>query len=474
MATTTKSLSARIVAGFGAVALATLAAFGAVLPASAAANIDPAAPAAITIHKHEQTGAAGAPGTGASTDPVAGDPISGVDYSIRRVTSLDVAQNSTWTTLRTLKAPAVIAAPATYPLGATAGVNAWTVTTGADGSVRQVVPQGVYLVEELDAPAAAGIVIKSQPFLVVVPQPVEATGAWNYDVHVFPKSTVSDVTNRAEAFEQEGLGSNVTWTLDIGVPVATAGTTVDSFVITETLDDRLAHTIGDTGAVRITVGSTTLVRGTDFSVTLTGQALRIEFTAAGRAVLAANPDQRVAVAIDTTVQSFGAGTIGNSATITINGASITSNTASVYFGGIELQKNDDNGAPLQGAIFEVVDASGEVVAIGGRTEFTSDVNGVVAIAGLRTDANGAQTYLIREKSAPAGYVLGATTEWTLAIPVGVNAAVEAVVVNDQVPAYALPITGGAGQAAFMIGGAGLLLGALGFMLVRRRKAAEQG
>ena len=45
--------------------------------------------------------------------------------------------------------------------------------------------------------------------------------------------------------------------------------------------------------------------------------------------------------------------------------------------------------------------------------------------------------------------------------------------NDQVPTYALPITGGEGQAAFMIGGAGLLLGALGFALMRRRKVQAE-
>src|SRR5690606_26985328 len=128
--------------------------------------------------------------------------------------------NSTWTALDGLTAADVAADTTTYPLGQTVGTNAWTATTGTDGTVRQAVPQGVYYVEQLSAPTSAGVVIRSQPFLVVVPQPVEATSTWNYNVHVYPKTAVSDVIKSVEAFDQEGLGSNLTWDLDVAVPVA--------------------------------------------------------------------------------------------------------------------------------------------------------------------------------------------------------------------------------------------------------------
>lgn len=473
MATIKKSLTARIAAGFGTAAIATFAVLGGALPASAAVNIDPNAPASITIHKHEQTGAAGTPGTGSAADAVAGDPISGVQFSIREVTSLDVETNAAWSELRTLTAAGVLADATRYPLGSVAGSNSWTVTTGSDGTIAQSVPVGVYLVEQLSAPATAGVVIKSQPFLVVVPQAVEATSAWNYNVHVFPKSTVSDVIKGLEDFEQEGLGSNLTWDLDIAVPVASEGRSLTSFRVVDTLDSRLTHDLASLDAVRVTIGSTTLTRGDDFTVALTGQQLSIDFTGAGIAELVANADARVAVEIDTTITALGNGTINNAATVSVNDTQIPSNTAAAYFGGIELQKNDDQGQALAGAIFEVVDADDNVVAINGVTEFSSDENGVVTIAGLRTDTDGAATYTVREKEAPAGYLLGSVTEWQIAVPVGTNAAIEQTVVNPQVPAYALPITGGSGQTAFMIGGAGLLLGALGFMLVRRRQAKAQ-
>ncbi|WP_405219295.1 SpaH/EbpB family LPXTG-anchored major pilin [Agrococcus sp. Ld7] len=471
MATNKKSLTARVAAGFGAAAIASLIALGGATPAFAAANIDPDVPAAITIHKHEQTGAAGIVGTGSATDPVAGAPIAGVQFSIRQVTNLDVDDNTTWAALSNgLEAADVTATGSTYTLGSTTGTDSFTVTTGDDGTIRRTVPQGVFLVEELRAPAAAGVVIPAQPFLVVVPQPVEATSTWNYDVHVFPKNTVSDALKSLEDFQQEGLGSNLTWDLDIAVPVASEGRSLTSFGVVDVLDARLSHNLATAGAVRVTVGTTTLERGTDFTVALDGQRLSIDFTETGIEALEANADQRVAIEIDTTITALGTGTIQNTASVSINGTEIPSNTASAYFGGIELQKNDDQGAALEGAAFEVVDADGNVVTINGVGEFTSDEDGVVTIAGLRTNADGNATYTVREKSAPAGYQLGSTTEWTIAVPVGTNAAVELTVVNAQVPAYALPVTGGSGQAAFMIGGAGLLLGALGFMLVRRRKA----
>ncbi|GAA3607941.1 SpaH/EbpB family LPXTG-anchored major pilin [Agrococcus terreus] len=476
MATITKSRAARIAAGAGALALASLVALGGAAPASAApapANFDADAPASITIHKHEQTGAPGDEGTGSALDPVAGDPIEGVVFDIRRVTSLDLEDPDVWLGLPSLDADDVTAPGSVHTLGSTAGTDSWRVTTGQLGTVRQDVPTGVYLVEEVSAPASAGVVMHAKPFLVVVPQPVEATSTWNYHVNVFPKNTVSDIVLDVEDIKQQGLGSTLTWDLDIAVPVPSQGNKLRDFEIALDIDERLSFDPTDAAAVRVQVGATALERDTHYTVELVDDVPTIVFNDAGLAALVANPDQRVLVQFDTTVDSFGNGTIQNSAALTVNDATIQAQIASAYFGGIEIQKNDDQGAALQGATFEVRDADGRVVAIDGETEFRSGPDGRVIIAGLRTNVDGSYAYTIREVAPPAGYALGTTTEWDIAVPVGTNPAVELTVVNAQVPAYALPVTGGDGQLMFMLGGAGLVLLAVGFALVRRRKAEQQ-
>ncbi|QUW18290.1 SpaH/EbpB family LPXTG-anchored major pilin [Agrococcus sp. Marseille-Q4369] len=484
MATIKKSRAARIAAGLGAAAIATVTILGGALPASAAANIDPAPPVSpsITIHKHEQPATPGQAGTGSPTDPVAGEPIAGVQFSIQRVTNLDVLDNTTWDLLRADRAGGALDAnevlfenPSAYTVAPLADAsNAWTVTTATDGVVEQNLPLGIYLVRELNAPASAGVVIPAQPFLVAVPQPA-ADGTWNYNVHVFPKNTVTDVVKHADVFAQEGLGSDVTWTLDIGVPAAVEGTRLNSFVIKDKLDPRLTYNVADASAVSVRVGTDVLTRVDDYEVTLADNTVLITFSESGLQALRDNRGARVAVTLVTEVSSFTAanGTIANTASVIVNGAEVLSNVANDYWGGIELQKHDDNGQPLADAVFEVRDANGDAVAIGDRTEFRSNSDGIVEIHGLRTNAAGNAQYTVVEIAAPAGYRLGTQTSWNIEVPLGAPSGVELTVVNEQVPAYALPITGGSGQAAFMIGGAGLILGGLGFVLLRRRKAQAE-
>ena len=83
MASTKKGLTARVAAGFGAVALATLTALGGALPASAAPNIDPQEPGSITIHKFEQPVERGDVGTGLELGMVFRTSVEGRITAIR-------------------------------------------------------------------------------------------------------------------------------------------------------------------------------------------------------------------------------------------------------------------------------------------------------------------------------------------------------------------------------------------------------
>ena len=116
MATTKKSLTVRLAAGVGAVALATLTALGTALPASAAPNIDETATGSIVVHKLTQPvdGSQLTAGTGALLDsatlPAA---INGVTFEIQRIGSFDVLDNDDWATAGSLDVDAVLADPTT-------------------------------------------------------------------------------------------------------------------------------------------------------------------------------------------------------------------------------------------------------------------------------------------------------------------------------------------------------------------------
>ncbi|MEG0643543.1 MAG: SpaA isopeptide-forming pilin-related protein, partial [Clostridia bacterium] len=65
-------------------------------------------------------------------------------------------------------------------------------------------------------------------------------------------------------------------------------------------------------------------------------------------------------------------------------------------GAIELIKHDQNSERIQGVVFELKDASGNVIG-----ENTSDKNGVVRFSDVKPG-----TYTLVEKSAPSGYIKG--------------------------------------------------------------------
>jgi fimbrial isopeptide formation D2 family protein/LPXTG-motif cell wall-anchored protein len=493
MATTKKSPTARIAAVLGATALAALTAFGGALPASAAPNIDPAATGSIVIHKYAQPvdGSALPTGTGGPLDTaaLAGlTAIEGVTFQVQRIASFDVTDNDDWAALPSLDADAVLADAAAYGLAAQP-----TQTTDAAGVASFTgLELGAYVVQELGYPTVAdgepNVVIAGAPYIVVIPQ--AADNNWLYDVHVYPKSAVAGATKTVEAFAQEGLGSTVAWTISSTAPIPVQGTSLDSYVIQDDLDASVDFT---EGSVAVTVGSTVLTEGAGFTLSApaaSGGSVVVTFDADGVAALRANPGAAVTVQLSTAVIGVTAsGALHNTAVITVNGAAggtsvaaavggtITSTTATDQWGSVVIRKHaaDDADDALAGAVFEIHDANGTALAVlvdgTPQTQFTTGADGTVTIPGLRTDADG-EAYTLVEVEAPAGYVLPADAETTVTVLPG-SATAQVEIANQQVPAYALPVTGGSGEAAFMIGGAGLLLGALGFALLRRRKATAE-
>lgn len=493
MATISTRRAARLAAGVGAVAIATVAVLGAAAPASAASTIDadPAATGSIVVHAFEQPAADGSIGTGEPLDAAAVDgleAIAGVEYTVSRVAGLDPRDDGFWELVPTLTASGLTDPASPYALDALPPQ-----TTGATGETAFTgLPLGLYVVQQSGAPAATpgapAVVIPAEPFLVVLPQAVEATSDWLYDVHVYPKSTTALATIAASDADHQVVGTRIGWTIATRAPKATQGTGLDAYAVTTELDPRVALV---DGSLVVALGSTTLVEGVDYTIATpaageAGGTLTVTFLAPGLQALIASPGAAVDVAYETTVQALGDGRLVGDAAVSVNGATVPAAAGTDAWGAVELFKHDGTtpdgalpGRGLAGAVFELRDADGVPLLQEGTTEpirYTTDADGFIRIPGLRTDGTTALEYQLVEIEAPAGYLLPAAEAdrvHAFQVATGSSDAIEVTVENEQAPAYALPVTGGDGQTMFLIGGAGLLLLALGVALVRRRRTADQ-
>ena len=74
-------------------------------------------------------------------------------------------------------------------------------------------------------------------------------------------------------------------------------------------------------------------------------------------------------------------------------------TLTDYTGRLEILKTDENGKPLAGAVFKILDESGSVV----RDQLTTDEQGYVHVTGLAPGQ-----YKVVETKAPQGYQIDTT------------------------------------------------------------------
>ncbi len=481
MATTKKGLTARLAAGFGAAAIATVTILGGAFPASAAVdNIDenPAGGRSLTIHKFAEPETATAlPNDGSQLTPTQLSGLTAlkdVPFSIQRVQGIDLNTTEGWALADGLT---VEEATRDFTL-----VAAGSGFTAADGSLTFAgLDAAVYLVTE-NASTAHDIAFTADQFLVSVPMALN--NRWLYDVHVYPKNAVTGIEKSFTNGLATGLGDRASWSLTVDVPEVAAGKTLSSMVITDTLDPRLRY-----DGATVTGTNVSLVPA-DYAVAATGQTFSVTFTTAGLATLAAANDASISVSITTTVTSLEAaapaqaGVVANQATLTVNGTSFPSNSVTTEWGSLSIltyeeraDASDRTGA-LAGAEYRVYPTEADALAgtnaitIDGRSTWISGDDGIAFLPVLPQGA-----YYVVETKAPVGYAADPTPRRQATVQTGDldRTTIDAEYAKKQVPAYALPITGGSGQMAFMIGGAGLILGGLGFVLLRRRKtqAGEQ-
>ncbi|CAN7170299.1 SpaH/EbpB family LPXTG-anchored major pilin [Microbacterium sp. LjRoot45] len=490
------SLTRRAVrATITATALAAVAMIGLTAPAHAAPLVDPDQTGSITVHKFEKPAAAtGLPNNGTVVDTSGLTPLAGVTFEIRPVNPIDLSTNAGWADAADLAAEfdASDAEGSVTGAGYTLGAATSEVTATDGTAVFGDLPVGLYLVQETAYPSG---VTPAAPFLITVPL-TDPTGSdtWIYDVHVYPKNSLTEAAKTVDDLDAIQLGDEVVWTITAGIPNESV---IDGYKIVDPLDASLDYV--DT-LVTLSNGAT-ITEGTHYTVTHdASNAVTVEFTAAGRAVLAANNTADVVVDVVTTVNTVGE--IQNQALVYPNAASFDidpgepggpaeTNVPETRWGGITLEKTDGTSA-LTGASFQVftsaADAAAQTnpVSLGGQTTFTvTAADGTLTLSGLRySDFAGDATvapgdpgylsYYLVETVAPSGFELLAEP-----IPFTVTAATSAIGVDLEVvnvahnAGFELPQTGGTGTGLLYVFGFALIAGGVLLLVLRRRTHASR-
>ena len=255
--------------GLGLAAAMTLAAGAFIAPTGAAApadpngsTIDPDAATTLTVHKCEQTDTNGVKeGTGNEDPQAECKPVSGVEFTITKL-NVDLTTYDGWKTLAELKGDVVKA-------GALKTATVQKITTGADGLASFTDAQtevGAYLVSETKTPDK---VIPAEDFVVTLPMTnPQDTAKWNYNVHVYPKNTLSGVDKQVTDKPAPGSGHDLTYTITTSIPKVDypGGARIKRYEVVDRLDKRIKKDALTPVVKIVGQNEVTLVDTTDYTL----------------------------------------------------------------------------------------------------------------------------------------------------------------------------------------------------------------
>ena len=251
--------------GLGLAAAMTLAVGALIAPTGVAApadpngsTIDPDAATTLTVHKCEQTDTNGVTeGTGNEDPQAECKPVSGVEFTITKL-NVDLTTSEGWKQLAEIKGDVAKA-------GGLKSNTVQKITTGADGLASFTDAQtdvGAYLVSETKTPDK---VIPAEDFVVTLPMTnPQDTTKWNYNVHVYPKNTLSGVDKQVADKPAPGSGQDLTYTITTSIPKVDypGGARIKRYEVVDRLDKRinkntLAPVVKIVGQNEVTLADTT-------------------------------------------------------------------------------------------------------------------------------------------------------------------------------------------------------------------------
>ena len=453
---------------------------------AATGNPDLTKKGSITVHKYEKPAwGKTADGREITDKPAnAGKALDGVEFKIQPVNGLDLNKAEDWAYIKDLA----------YNNGnVTSGSKNFTLGTEMSQKTDNKgvtkfddLAAGVYLVTEGNT-GTHNVTKKAQPFFVSIPLPTD--NEWLYDVHAYPKNTVSDDgTKTLNDADSRKVGDDAKWEIKFSLPALGANETYTRIGMEDELSPYLKY-VGE----KVTLGGRTLTKGTDYTVTVTNetkadndvtavQNVTVEVTETARAAAKANEEFKVI--LTTKITGLPAnGEIANSFGPIVNdykpGTSTTTNDRPIKVGDLWLQKKDGaNSQALKDAEFTVygsTDCSGDAI-----DTKASDSTGKVYFEGLvlgkkpntePAESNTEKVFSIKETKAPAGYVLNTECK-TVTVKAGKAAEAQLSIDNTKQTGPNLPLTGGTGQMLLTLGGVAVLAAAGGLTVKQVRRSRQ--
>lgn len=358
------------------------------------------------------------------------------------------------------------------------------------------VPVGIYLVVETSAPAE--VTKMADPFIVSVPILNAEGNAWTYDVVAQPKNDYIDAEPEPEKMVVDEQGN------EINDPSAKIGETVNfkiSSTVPEMAGDLVKFDLIDTLSEGLTLGDP--VTAVTAMTATNADGIEVNIKDVQNLYTVTKAGQVLTVAFDPAmVQDAGYTNIAVTYTATLNEKAIVGSTGTanefkvqytndpdqdvdaqtVYVDtyGFTLQKNNENGAALEGATFKLYDAAtgGNEVSFYTGIDAANNVTGDTAVTEVTTDADGHAsfyglakgTYYLEETKAPAGYnLLKERVKIEVTADTTDAAITDITIVNTK--GFTLPSTGGMGTVIFTVVGIVIMVGAA-IMLIRVNKKSK--
>lgn len=498
-------------------------------------NIDQNQTGTIKIHKYESGSLAPGTASPTGTPQAQGTPVPDVVFTAYQITNVDPKKQADWEMMSKIAVPAnacganwmtpelTLADGKNTPAAFADGKASGKTDSQGETSIAGL-PVGLYLLCETQVPAS--VQKRAMPFLVSMPTPnptAAAANGWLYEVNVYPKNVVVEAPKKGIAVKTNGLKTNdqIEYPVTVKVPSIAATDQFKYFVVNDIM--QTGNVEGSTPSVEIKEAGAADFTPVDenlYTVKSSTEGMRISFTRAGLTYLQTKPNAQVRVTYKAMANTITAnGEIPNTAnfyvntepkvddppeppTVPPNDPKLSTNTVKSSWGNLVITKTDKgNNKPLLGATFEIYNAAeghewdaqcsteiGTKVSVDGKTEFTTGADGTVAIEGLFVDSkefpsgtaetamtldHAKRCYVLKETTAPVGYVMPAQPLTAVAIQTGLTTEDNVTINNTRVPIVDMPMTGANGRLLMIIGGSALALTALGAALILAKKRGSQ-
>lgn len=436
----------------------------------------------ITVHSVE--GDTGVPATGAEVNNLTNQKINGSEFTLTK-DSTDVS------TIAGMQAAAGVT---TKNFTADTHFIAKNCTTQTNGSCKfeQLVP-GVYKLEQIKAPTGKQT---AAPAIVVLPLTNPTGTGFLYDIHVYPKNaTIGSIkkvnTTPADTLLKEGAEM----TFKITVPIPKHDADAKKFTAFTVTDEPVSGlTVAESGITSVVLGTETLTSDTHYTVSKTGNNVKVTFVGDGLTKLSGSTESELIVNVKGTVTNIANDkVVKNKAAYAYKLADGTNNTggkdpngndpgsegvetkdddsSQTTFGYVQIKNTDGTTNALTGGKFKVGKCAADGKSVAAGQEVATDATTAAQVGPIGPLAK----LCVEQTTAPTGYALNpeaTAIEFTAEkITNANNKTLEALVTNTSNNDFLskLPLTGGPGVIALLSAGAVLMLVAVALMSRKRHQ-----